>query len=279
MRSRRFTKTTGAPLYSGDHLKRPNLLKVTSFFCREFAGFSLDQIEEVTRIRQEKRKEQEALNKKNEKKENNKLKMRRREAGKLRAENQRLEAKEDRETKNKEKSIEVNEFKLKERKVVFSTATGLATRIKYDQMNDEQRKQQREFDFRIEQAKKEGEQQEEKKVLERIERSREAENERLETLRTLQEAKANATAFQQQQLKPSIEADKTAKAVRTPTDEEKKEKNEKRKLAKQQKKLEQEKKEGWESVKPSKKSPILNGGRSETSTTTPVKKIPPPKNT
>ena len=58
MRSRRFTKTTGAPLYSGDHLKRPNLLKVTSFFCREFAGFSLDQIEEVTRIRQEKRKEQ-----------------------------------------------------------------------------------------------------------------------------------------------------------------------------------------------------------------------------
>ena len=32
--------------------------KVTPFFCREFAGFSLDQIEEVTRIRQEKRKEQ-----------------------------------------------------------------------------------------------------------------------------------------------------------------------------------------------------------------------------
>ena len=31
---------------------------MTPFFCREFAGFSLDQIEEVTRIRQEKRKEQ-----------------------------------------------------------------------------------------------------------------------------------------------------------------------------------------------------------------------------
>ena len=61
MRSRRSTKTTGAPLYSGDHLKKKKkhvLLKVTSFFCREFAGFSLDQIEEVTRIRQEKRKEQ-----------------------------------------------------------------------------------------------------------------------------------------------------------------------------------------------------------------------------
>ena len=59
MRSRRFTKTTGAPLYSGDHLKKRHvLLKVTPFFCREFAGFSLDQIEEVTRIRQEKRKEQ-----------------------------------------------------------------------------------------------------------------------------------------------------------------------------------------------------------------------------
>ena len=60
MRSRRFTKTTGAPLYSGDHLKKKKhvLLKVRSFSCREFAGFSLDQIEEVTRVRQEKRKEQ-----------------------------------------------------------------------------------------------------------------------------------------------------------------------------------------------------------------------------
>ena len=95
-------------------------------------------------VMEEKRKAQEALNKKKEKKENNKLKIRRREDGQQRAEKQRLEAKDNRDMKNKEKSIEVNEFKQKERKVVFSTATGLATRVKHDQMNDEQKKQQRE---------------------------------------------------------------------------------------------------------------------------------------